>query len=629
MEGRTLLSTLMLNTNGTGAYTGVLTYQAVGNDKLDLTISASNTGIGHGNTLYLFQESGPGVTLTPTYPVYLLPGPTQTAEVGKEGVNWRITEIDVDLGMNGGTVNVDSVNGVPIVINGQDINGKGASAALNVNDTSSGSIAYDISSTSISTSFGGNITYSGMSSVTVNDESSNSDVVFSVVSTAQYTPVTLSNGGSGDSDTFTVGNDYGYFGSTTPPSNPYESTLDGIRATVTIDGGPADSVNIDDTLSTHTNTYSVGSGMVVRTDYRTSTPPARIYYKGIGTYGLVTVDGGPVSDVFYAMNITAPTSLVGGAGGTTFGMFDASGMNPLHPLSLEGQSGHDWLNYNSYVGPHGNAVTVNLMAGTATGTAPISAMPAISGIANVLGSPGPGSDVLYGGPGNNVLVGGSTSTNVLVGGTGDDVMIGGAGTDILIAGGGYDLMIAGTTIYDYNLYQLTAIGTKWDLVNSAQSFQTAYTDFSSPHLGYYTLNTRTVTGNKFDKHLYPRRSGRLGLLQPAGRHLRHSHSEDEDLSAAAPKTSRLPERSSSFASRASTVGVPREFRAWRQPEGWNRFRPKRPVARDAWLPWKSKNFRDYSMMTGLETALVPARRGQTDQPRATPWETGRSQPASP
>ncbi len=322
--------------------------------------------------------------------------------------------------------------------------------------------------------------------------------VFNVFSTSVGTSVLLANDTAGV-DTFNLGNaaysTYPIPGSSLLP--PYTGSLDDIAAPVQIFGGPADQVNIDDSNSSaNTNTYQVGSDSLVRHDYGTSTPPATIDYFGIGTAGLVTINGGPNSDVFYVQNIETPTMLIGGAGGTTFGMFDNSGRSSVHPLTLVGQSGHDWLNYNSYVGPAGslNAVTVNLTTSTpsATGTA------AISGINNVLGSPGPGTNTLTAGSGNDVLVGGSTGTNVLEGGvTGNDVMIGGSGTDILIAGGGYDLMIAGTTIYDYNLYQLTAIGTKWDLVNNAQSLQYAYTEFSSPAIGsgYYALNTSTVTGN--------------------------------------------------------------------------------------------------------------------------------------
>jgi len=491
MEGRMLMSTLYYNANN-----GVLTYAASATDPaIDLTISAGSsvTQSGVPNTIYLFTESGPGVSISPaTNPVISVS--SQAAQAQQDGS--PITAIDVVLNNNGGAVTVDqnmtSPNtnvDVPMVVTGQ-FTGQGAKAVLNVIDTgrllSSGN---DISSTSIAQFFETgagvytpiiahtNITYSGMSSVTVND-STGAD--FYVVSTAEYTPLTLIGAGLSGVDNFTVGNDYGYYGGNNP-TNFYRSTLDGIRASVTIDGGPYDTLTIDDRESTAaTNTYTLdsnmlGSNTLKRLDYP-APATAEIDYKGMKS---VEVDGGSVNDVFYVQHIETPTKLVGGIGGAQFGMNDDTGRSLL---TLVGKSGHDWLNYNSYTGPSGDAVYVNLNPATlfATGTT------SISGINNVLGSPGTGGDVLEGGPGNNILVADGTGTgfiNQVYGGSGNDVLIaatGGTGTDYLQAGAGYDLMIGGTTIYDLNVTHLSAIMDDWAQVNSPSRFNDFYSSYYPP-----------------------------------------------------------------------------------------------------------------------------------------------------
>jgi hypothetical protein len=480
MEGRMLLAASTLSLSGAGT----LTYNEGGTAAL--TISAVNVGVGfHPNLAYQFAEASS--TITPTYPAV--------------SVNSRVADVDEIINPNPGiqsivvnllsvpnnTVTVDLGASVPLTINGG-----GRGSHLIVNDQGGGT-EYDVSNNMIIANNGAvTINYDTMSTtstakgalstVMVN---ANSYASFYVSSTAAATPITLNGLGA----SFVIGEN------SSNDSSP--STLDGIKSLLTLNGNGDGTVYFDDSGSTDaTNTYSVGSNRLDRDDYGTPNPPAVIYYNGMAS---AEVNGGMVGDVFYVRNIETPITLVGGVGSaavgvsTTFGMFDASGSNPLHPLTLVGQSGHDWLNYNSYVGPGSNLVTVNLANGTATGTT------SISGINNVLGSRGPGRNYLTGGQGNNVLVGGSTGENILVAGKGNDVLIGGGGPNTsnqLSARGDFDLMIPGYTIYDYNLYQLDAIGNMWGAV-TATTFSQTIKDFTSSIVtpGYYPLNTSTVFSN--------------------------------------------------------------------------------------------------------------------------------------
>jgi Ca2+-binding RTX toxin-like protein len=91
---------------------------------------------------------------------------------------------------------------------------------------------------------------------------------------------------------------------------------------------------------------------------------------------------------------------------------------------------------------------------------------------------GAGNDILMGGPGNNFMFGGDgndtlmagTGNSIMVGGDGNDlliafggnnIMIGGNGSDLLIGAGGHNLEIAGSTIYDNNIFALTALMAEW------------------------------------------------------------------------------------------------------------------------------------------------------------------------
>ncbi|MFK7884927.1 MAG: tandem-95 repeat protein [Phycisphaerales bacterium] len=108
--------------------------------------------------------------------------------------------------------------------------------------------------------------------------------------------------------------------------------------------------------------------------------------------------------------------------------------------SIEGGEGTDTVSYEDV----GNAVTVDLGAGTASGDG----NDTIAGVENVVGSSAgdsitgdSGGNTIDGGAGNDVLDGGA-GDDTLQGGAGDDVLTGGAGADIIDGGAGDDTIHA-------------------------------------------------------------------------------------------------------------------------------------------------------------------------------------------
>ena len=94
--------------------------------------------------------------------------------------------------------------------------------------------------------------------------------------------------------------------------------------------------------------------------------------------------------------------------------------------TLIGGAGLDWASYAELTS--GQAVTVNLVTGSATGAA---GRDLLSGIENLLG-----------GAGNDSLLGDGLA-NRLLGGNGNDTLDGGAGADLMVGGNGDDVFIVG------------------------------------------------------------------------------------------------------------------------------------------------------------------------------------------
>lgn len=157
-------------------------------------------------------------------------------------------------------------------------------------------------------------------------------------------------------------------------------------------------------------------------------------------------------------------SLQGGSGKDTFRVDEgiASG------VSIDGGGAADKPDKLDYAASLGG-VSVNLLAGTATGFAHVSS------IENVTG--GHGNDILIGddgvnsingGDGNDIVLG-CAGNDTLQGGHGLDLLIGGQGADSISAGEDDDILIAGTTAYDNNTAALLAILNEW---NSAADYAT-------------------------------------------------------------------------------------------------------------------------------------------------------------
>ena len=189
--------------------------------------------------------------------------------------------------------------------------------------------------------------------------------------------------------------------------------------------------NISRTVTLSTATVSSSSsppfGQIV------GLAPAVITY-GYFESNSVTLRGGTADNIFNAHDILTPTTLVGGDGGTTFYLFDASGRGLL-TLDGEGSGGNNRLNYSSYFissNPIANGVVVNLANHQATGTL------TISDVENVMGGSGNDTitgdgqtDVLNGGLGDNVLYAGTGNNTTLYGVMGNDTLTPGTGNDIM------------------------------------------------------------------------------------------------------------------------------------------------------------------------------------------------------
>jgi Ca2+-binding RTX toxin-like protein len=114
------------------------------------------------------------------------------------------------------------------------------------------------------------------------------------------------------------------------------------------------------------------------------------------------------------VSFTGFENLTGGAGEDTFVFADGGSISGV----IDGGGGTNTLDYSAYTAD----VTVDLEAGTATGTG------GVSNIQNVTG--GEGSDTLAG----------DSAANILIGGAGDDMLTGGAGADTVDGGAGSDTL---------------------------------------------------------------------------------------------------------------------------------------------------------------------------------------------
>ncbi len=146
------------------------------------------------------------------------------------------------------------------------------------------------------------------------------------------------------------------------------------------------------------------------------------------TLGSIHVSDGAGNTITYSGD--SVEVILGGAGNDTF-RFGVDGAQLAGGLGrIDGGAGINTLDYSIYT----SGVTVNLLAGTATGFANI------ANIRNVIG--GAGNDALTGDDADNQLSGGGGS-DTLNGGLGDDTLNGGAGNDTLNGDAGNDTLNGG------------------------------------------------------------------------------------------------------------------------------------------------------------------------------------------
>jgi hypothetical protein len=192
-------------------------------------------------------------------------------------------------------------------------------------------------------------------------------------------------------------------------------------------------------------------------------------------WNLTAANAGALS--LYGLSWQGVESLVGGSGKDVFSF--SNGV--VNTGTINGGGGFNTLLYSLEDAAH--PVTVNLGAGTATGTSGVSNIQRLFGGAGNDSLTGDsGNNVLLGGPGNDTLNGGGGGNDILVGGDGNDVLstvgsgrsilIGGLGTDQLTGGTYGDILIGGTTDYDTNTAALQAILAEWIRTDAGEDYAT-------------------------------------------------------------------------------------------------------------------------------------------------------------
>jgi ELWxxDGT repeat protein len=187
------------------------------------------------------------------------------------------------------------------------------------------------------------------------------------------------------------------------------------------------------------------------------------------TWSVTSANAGQVGGVAF----TGIQNLKGGSGNDTFAFADGASVAG----TVDGGGGVNTLDYSAYT----TGVTVNLLLGTATGTA------GVLNVANVTG-----------GSGNDLLVG-DWHANVLRGGAGRDVLIGGFGGDTLDGGSGEDIVIGGWTPYDANAPALAAVAAYWGRTDLSFAARTAGLASGVTYQSGGTTHTaRLTTGTVFN-----------------------------------------------------------------------------------------------------------------------------------
>ena len=253
-------------------------------------------------------------------------------------------------------------------------------------------------------------------------------------------------------------------------------TLYGVSSNSTLDYS-LDSGAVSVNLQTHSGTGVAGINHI-STFIGTGVAGATLIGANASNYW--SLAGSNAGSVTGGITFMGFGSLQGGTASDTFHF--ASGASLAG--TINGEGGGDTLDYTL----ESSGVTVNLTAGTATGT---------SGVSNILDVQGSkaGGNTLTGGPGGSILVGFGANNQVTGGAGRSNLLIGGTGADTLTSGGSGDILIGGSTSYDTNTAALAAILAEWDNT-AAETYQQRINHItgavSGGLNGSYDLNSSTV-----------------------------------------------------------------------------------------------------------------------------------------
>jgi hypothetical protein len=357
-------------------------------------------------------------------------GPGQVNIFGSSGndvfnvsstVRGTSTSLYGENGNNTFNISSTSHNLSDIQGNVQAVGGFGfGSDTVVVNDqANAGATTYSVGSTSLTRAGAAQVGYAADESVVLNGGSAAD--VYNVEGTPSGTTLAIEGGAANDS--FNV--------------SPTAQNLVNIQGALNLVGnGGVDAVVVHDESNATASTYSVLSASVARSGSATI---------GDSTDESLTLDGGSAADTYAIAGAasgasTAVENLNGGAANDVFRFADAAGVTG----TVNGGGGVNTLDYSAYR----TGVSVNLTAGTATGTG------GVLNIQNVTGSTA--ADHLTG----------SAAANVLVANGGIDVLVGGGGTDTFVlanaqatattvSGGGAATLVGGNVA---RLWALTGLG---------------------------------------------------------------------------------------------------------------------------------------------------------------------------